>query len=210
MGKKLNPGVVIRLLYVRTEGGRYLYPQDLGLYTPYMQPTWAPSSQAPSELQVPLSLFLPPGWNVDRKQRKHTHTQQYPDIIFSIYVYYRHTHTHTHVYICVCVCVCVWSRFSRVQLFVTLWTVAHQAPLSLGFPRQEYQSGLPFPLPGILPSQGSNLSLFSLLLCRRILYCWATRKAYKYIYIYIYITYIYRHFPFIKLHATQLYYSCII
>ena len=36
----------------------------------------------------------------------------------------------------------------------TPWTVAHQAPLSLGFPRQEYWSGLPFPLSGDLPNQG--------------------------------------------------------
>ena len=35
----------------------------------------------------------------------------------------------------------------RVQLFVTLWTVASQAPLSMGFSRQEYWSGLPFPSP---------------------------------------------------------------
>ena len=34
------------------------------------------------------------------------------------------------------------SRFSRVQLFATLWTVAHQAPLSKGFSKQEYWSGL--------------------------------------------------------------------
>ena len=40
---------------------------------------------------------------------------------------------------------------SRVQLFVTPWTVAHQAPLSTGFPRQEYWSGLPLPSPGDLP-----------------------------------------------------------
>ena len=40
------------------------------------------------------------------------------------------------------------SVLSRVQLFVTMWTVAHQAPLSLGFSRQEYWSGLPFPSPG--------------------------------------------------------------
>ena len=38
--------------------------------------------------------------------------------------------------------------------FVTLWTVAHQAPLSLGFPRQEYWTGLPFPSPGDLPKPG--------------------------------------------------------
>ena len=37
---------------------------------------------------------------------------------------------------------------------VTQWTVAHQAPLSMGFPRQEYLSGLPFPSPGNLPHPG--------------------------------------------------------
>ena len=37
---------------------------------------------------------------------------------------------------------------------VTPWTVAHQAPLSMGFPRQEYWSGLPFPPPGDLPNPG--------------------------------------------------------
>ena len=40
---------------------------------------------------------------------------------------------------------CVHAQsFSHVQLFVTPWTVAHQSPLSMGFPRQEYWSGLPF------------------------------------------------------------------
>ena len=51
-------------------------------------------------------------------------------------------------------CVCVFSHFSPVQLFVTLWIVAHQAPLSMGFSRQEYWSGLPFPPPGDLPDPG--------------------------------------------------------
>ena len=46
------------------------------------------------------------------------------------------------------------SHFSCVQLFVTPWTVAHQAPLSMGFSRQEYWSGLPFPSPGNLPDPG--------------------------------------------------------
>ena len=45
------------------------------------------------------------------------------------------------------------SRFSRVQLFATLCTVAHQAPLSRGFSRQEYWSRLLFPSPGDLPNQ---------------------------------------------------------
>ena len=40
---------------------------------------------------------------------------------------------------------------SHVQLFVTPWTVAHQAPPSMEFSRQEYWSGLPFPSPGVLP-----------------------------------------------------------
>ena len=48
----------------------------------------------------------------------------------------------------------VLSHFSRVQLFETLWTVAHQAPLSMGFSRQEYWSGLPHPPPGDLPDSG--------------------------------------------------------
>ena len=46
------------------------------------------------------------------------------------------------------------SCFSRVQLFASLWTVAHQAPLSVKFSRQEYWSGLPCPPPGDLPDPG--------------------------------------------------------
>ena len=53
-----------------------------------------------------------------------------------------------------CVRVCMLSRFSRVQLFATLWTIAQQAPLSMGFSRQEHRSGLPFPPPGDLPDPG--------------------------------------------------------
>ena len=46
----------------------------------------------------------------------------------------------------VCVCVCVCARtLSGVRLLVTPWTAARQAPLSMGFSRQEYWSGLPFP-----------------------------------------------------------------
>ena len=46
------------------------------------------------------------------------------------------------------------KSLSRVQLFATPWIVAHQAPLSMGFSRQEYWSGLPFPSPGDLPDPG--------------------------------------------------------
>ena len=43
---------------------------------------------------------------------------------------------------------------SHVQLFATPWTVTYQALLTVGFSRQEYQSGLPFPSPGDLPNPG--------------------------------------------------------
>ena len=52
-----------------------------------------------------------------------------------------------------CVCVLV-----ACPTLVTLWTVAHQAPLSMGFSRQEYQSGLPFPSPGNLLDPGIELA----------------------------------------------------
>ena len=62
---------------------------------------------------------------------------------------------------------CVQS-LSRIQLFVTPWTVAHQAPLSTGFSRQEYWSGLPFPPAGDLPNSGIKpVSLASLALAGR-------------------------------------------
>ena len=76
-----------------------------------------------------------------------------------------------------CVHECVLSRFSCVWVFATLWTVTHQAPLSIGFFRQEYWSGLPCLLQGIFPTQGSNLHLLQLLHCRQILYHWATGEA---------------------------------
>ena len=46
------------------------------------------------------------------------------------------------------------KSLSHVRLFGTPWTVAHQAPPSMEFPRQEYWSGLPFPSPGYLPAPG--------------------------------------------------------
>ena len=46
------------------------------------------------------------------------------------------------------------KSLSRVQLFATPWTIAYQAPLSMGFSRQECWSGLPFPSPGDLPNPG--------------------------------------------------------
>ena len=51
-------------------------------------------------------------------------------------------------------CACVLSHFSRVWVSVTLWAVAHQAPLSVGFSRQKYWSGLPCPSQGDLSDPG--------------------------------------------------------
>ena len=55
------------------------------------------------------------------------------------------------------VCACMLSCFSRVWLFATPWTVAQQAPLSMGFSREEYWNGLPVPSPGDLPHSGIKL-----------------------------------------------------
>ena len=52
---------------------------------------------------------------------------------------------------------CSAKSLNCVQLFVTLWTVSCQAPQSVGFPRQEYWNGLPFPSPGDLPDPGIKL-----------------------------------------------------
>ena len=62
----------------------------------------------------------------------------------------------------------VFICFSHVQLFVTLWTVAHEVPLSMGFYPQEYWSGLPFPPSGDLPNTGVK---WLLLHWRQVLYC---------------------------------------
>ena len=62
---------------------------------------------------------------------------------------YVNTQRHSIHNVPVCVCVCV---LSHVQLFVTPWTAAHQAPLSKEFSRYDYWSGLPFSPPGDLPS----------------------------------------------------------
>ena len=77
--------------------------------------------------------------------------------------------------LCLCMCVsclcmreCVLSHFSHIRLFVTPWTVAHQASLSVGFSRQENWSGSHSLLQEIFPTQGSNLHLLHF---RQILYC---------------------------------------
>ena len=75
-------------------------------------------------------------------------------------------------------CTLCCAVLSRVQLSATPWTVAHQAPLSMGFPRQEYWSGLPFPSPGDLPNPGIKpMSLESATLAVRLFTTSATWEA---------------------------------
>ena len=72
---------------------------------------------------------------------------------------------------------CVQS-FSHVRPFVTLWTVPHQAPLSMGFSRQDYWSGLPCPPPGHLPDPGIEItSAFISCIAGRFFTHWTTWEA---------------------------------
>ena len=75
------------------------------------------------------------------------------------------------VYVCVYMCA---QSLSCVRLFATPWTVARQAPLSVGILQEEYWSGLPSVLQGIFPTQGSNPGLPH---CRQILYRLSTGEA---------------------------------
>ena len=65
---------------------------------------------------------------------------------------------------------CMLDHFRYVQLFVTLQTVACQAPLSMGFFKQEYWSGLPCPPPGDLPNPGIKPESYISCIGRRVLY----------------------------------------
>ena len=84
--------------------------------------------------------------------------------------------------IMICVCVCALSHFRCVQLFATLWTVAQQAPLSMGFSRQEYWSGLSCLPPGDLPNPGSEtMSLTPPALAGRLFTTSATWEAQQFL-----------------------------
>ena len=101
-------------------------------------------------------------------------------------------------------CACVPNHFSYVRLFATLWTVARQTLLSMGFSRPEYWSGLPCPPPGDLPHPGMEPeALKSPALAGRFFTASASWEAYIYTYIYFYILHtIYTH--------TSLYYFFLI
>ena len=83
----------------------------------------------------------------------HTYLFVYMHTTHTLYILYIHTYIlciHIlYTYICMHV-----RMLSHVRLFVIQWTIAHQAPLSMEFPREEYWSRLPFPTPGDLPDAG--------------------------------------------------------
>ena len=71
-------------------------------------------------------------------------------------------------------CVCaVFSYSVRSDSFLTPWTVAHQAPLSMGFRRQEYWSGMPFSSPEDLPNPGTEPKSFKLVIITISYLCFA-------------------------------------
>ena len=70
--------------------------------------------------------------------------------------------------------VCLYALSHSCLSLLTPWTVAHQGPLSLGFPRQEYWSGLSFPSPGDLLDPGNELKLMSLAMAGRFFTTGAT------------------------------------
>ena len=84
-----------------------------------------------------------------------------------------------------CMHACVLYRFSPVQLFATLQTVACQVPLSMWFSRQEYWSGSPCAPPGYLSDPRIAPHLLWLLHCRQTLHHWATGQALEAPHIYI-------------------------
>ena len=111
-----------------------------------------------------------------------------------IFMYAKYNHNSYHVLDSCSVegyiYMCMLSRFSYVVLFATLWTVAHQAPLFMGFSRHETWGGLPWPPAGDLPNSGiETASLMSPALAGRFFFFFFLPLAppWKPLYIHTYI-----------------------
>ena len=93
--------------------------------------------------------------------------------------------------------VCSVAQLSHFWFFASPWTVAHHTPLSMGFPRQEYWSGLPFPPPGHFPDPGIELSCLLRLLQADSLplshmgspFFWGCTLKYLWFYYYFHVTF---------------------
>ena len=107
---------------------------------------WGTSLLINYHLEADLALSLI--WEV----KFYWHTARSFTDRFCLFLHYKELSNRDHM-----ACVCMLTCFSHVQLFATLWTVACQDPLSLGFSRQKYWSGLPCPPPGDLPNPGIEL-----------------------------------------------------
>ena len=113
---------------------------------------WAPREMGPPENRSPgrwAPTEMGPPWKRVPKEMGPQEEQRLPNLM---------NHRQLQALLA-----CVLSHFSCVRLFATPWTVAHQAPLSMGFSRQEYRSGLPYPPPRDHPTEGSNPHLLCLL-----------------------------------------------
>ena len=101
---------------------------------------------------------------------------------------FRYTHTHIHTHTHTRMHLCMPSCFSCVWLFATPWTVARQAPLSMGFSRQEYWSGLLCPPPEDLPNPKSEaMFLMSPALAGVFFTTSTTWEVHIHMYMYIYM-----------------------
>ena len=100
------------------------------------------------------SLKFPPAPQTMPSHSKRMVVKNYKGIKGNCVIRCGHECERTSGYVCVCVCVCLCTCSIMSNYFATLWTVTCQAPLSMGFPKQAYWSGLPFPLPGDLPHPG--------------------------------------------------------
>ena len=114
-----------------------------------------------SALTLRMTPFGKRDWDIDTLKSRPCWPQQCKGLILkkreewevevSILGYTSSISLYLSVHICVFKYLTLYfvlSHFSRVRLFATPWTVARQVPLSMGFPRQEYWSGLSFPPPG--------------------------------------------------------------
>ena len=114
----------------------------------------------------------------------------------TVYAIYIHTHRYTPM--------CILQLLQLYPTFCNpLWTVARQAPLSMGFSRQEYWSGLPCPSPGDLPKPGIEPESPNSSVCPamavRFLPTSTTWKAHRY-------TYIYKIYSLYSIYLAQVYY----
>ena len=119
------------------------------------------------EKKVRVNYFRFPSWDED--YNKYVCTQPCTCIQTHVNFVFLNCITFNMPTLCGCAC-----AFSPIWLFATLWTVARQAPLSMGFSRQNYWSGLPFPSPGDLPDPGIKTG--SPALPGGFLTIWVTRK----------------------------------